>query len=119
MKSEVDLEYPAELHDKHNDYPLAAEHLEITSDMLLDYQKETYPKEKLCPTKKLTPNLQNKSCYTVHYSNLKYYQVENNKNTPCSNLQTIAMAKTSCRVQLTSACTSYFRLREELLQGDE
>ena len=31
---EVDLEYPKELHDNHNDYPLAPEHLGITDDML-------------------------------------------------------------------------------------
>ena len=30
----VDLEYPSELHDLHNDYPLAPEKLEISQDML-------------------------------------------------------------------------------------
>ena len=33
----VDLEYPIELHDSHNDYPLAPEKLEISSDMLSKY----------------------------------------------------------------------------------
>ena len=70
---EVDLEYPAELHDKHNDYPLAAEHLEISSEMLSPYQQTTFPKDKLRPTKKLTPNFLTKTRYTVHYTNLKYY----------------------------------------------
>ena len=27
---EVDLEYPEELHDMHNDYPLAAEKMKVT-----------------------------------------------------------------------------------------
>ena len=36
---EVDLEYPPELHDKHNSYPLAPESLDITWDMLSNYSK--------------------------------------------------------------------------------
>lgn len=70
---EVDLHYPDNIHDKHNDYPLAAEHLVITPDMLSDYQKDNYPSAKLRPTKKLTPNLMDKSNYIVHGNNLKYY----------------------------------------------
>ena len=31
---EVDLEYPEELHELHNDYPLAAEKMKVTKDML-------------------------------------------------------------------------------------
>ena len=30
---EVDLEYPSELHELHNDYPLALEKLAVSSDM--------------------------------------------------------------------------------------
>lgn len=52
---EVDLEYPKHLHDEHNDYPLAPEHMEINGH------------------KKLAPNLLNKTNYVVHIDNLKYY----------------------------------------------
>ena len=50
---EVDLEYPKELHDLHNDYPLAAENIVIDK------------------VSKLTPNLYNKEKYIIHYSALK------------------------------------------------
>ena len=50
---EVDLEYPKELHDLHNDYPLAPELVKINK------------------TEKLTPNLWDKKNYVIHYENLK------------------------------------------------
>ena len=53
---EVDLEYPKELHDLHNDYPLAPERI------------------KLKKVEKLTPNLWDKTKYVVHYENLKQYE---------------------------------------------
>lgn len=37
---EVDLEYPKELHDLHNDYPLASENVVITPDMLSPYSRQ-------------------------------------------------------------------------------
>ena len=38
---EVDLQYPDELHDLHNDYPLTPEKLVVTNDMLSKYCKKT------------------------------------------------------------------------------
>ena len=69
---EVDLEYPEYLHDEHNAYPLAPEHVEITEDMLSDYARRM----KTTTTnsmKKLAPNLRNKTKYIVHYKNLQLY----------------------------------------------
>ena len=37
MILEVDLEYPPELHQLHNNYPLAPEKLLVKSEMLSDY----------------------------------------------------------------------------------
>ena len=50
---EVDLEYPEELHDLHNDYPLCPERVECDKGV-----------------KKLIPNLRNKNNYVIHYRNL-------------------------------------------------
>ena len=52
---EVDLEYPKELHDLHNEYPLAPERLEIDGV------------EKLVSTLRLKQN------YVVHHETLKQY----------------------------------------------
>ena len=37
---EVDLEYPDELHELHNDYPLAPKKHALSSDMLSNYCKK-------------------------------------------------------------------------------
>jgi hypothetical protein len=72
---EVDLEYPAELHDLHNDYPLAPESLNITDDMLSEHSKKLKKKLNIGNSNvpKLTPNLNNKTKYVAHYRNLKFY----------------------------------------------
>ena len=73
---DVDLGYPAHLHDLHNDYPLAPEHLEVTSDMTSRYSQHLFDKMKLrssATVKKLIPNLYDKSHYIIHYRNLKFY----------------------------------------------
>ena len=53
---EVDLEYPEELHDLHNDYPLCPERVECDKGV-----------------KKLIPNLRNENNYVVHYKTLIQY----------------------------------------------
>ena len=52
---EVDLEYPEELHDFHNDYPLAPERIKINK------------------VEKLIPTLRDKQKYVLHRENLKLY----------------------------------------------
>ena len=59
---EADLKYPSELHDSHNDYPLAPEKLEISSDMLSKYCSDIADKYgiKVGGVSKLVPNLRDK-----------------------------------------------------------
>jgi len=52
---EVDLEYPKELHNLHNDYPLAPERIVVNK------------------VEKLLPNLWDKNKYVLHHRNLKQY----------------------------------------------
>ena len=72
---EVDFQYPDELHELHNDYPLAPEKLAVSSDMLSKYCKKIADKYeiKVGDVKKLIPNLGNKTNYVVHYRNLQLY----------------------------------------------
>ena len=72
---EVDLEYPDELHELHNDYPLALEKLAVSSDMLSKYCKKVADKYgiKVGDVEKLIPNAGNKTKYVLHYRNLHLY----------------------------------------------
>ena len=72
---EVDLEYPEELHDLHNDYPLAPEKVKVTEDMLSDYCKNISEKYHISTglVSKLIPTLGNKEKYVLHYRNLQLY----------------------------------------------
>ena len=69
----VDLEYPKELHDLHNDYPVAPETMKVTNEMLSEYAEDLKEKcnigDDVC--KKLVPNLMNKERYVVDIRNLK------------------------------------------------
>ena len=53
---EVDLVYTEDLHNLHNDYPLAPERITIEN------------------VEKLISNLNNKTNYVVHYENFKLYE---------------------------------------------
>ena len=44
---EVDLEYSQELHDLHNDYPLAPEKMKVTKEMLSSYCESIREKFKI------------------------------------------------------------------------
>lgn len=44
---EVDLEYPEEIHNLHNDYPLGPEKIKVTGDMMSDYCKTLANKYKI------------------------------------------------------------------------
>ena len=72
---EVDLEYPEELHDLHNDYPCAAEKIKVSDDMLSDYCREIKNKFKISSgnVNKLIPTLSDKKNYVLHEENLKLY----------------------------------------------
>ena len=71
---EVDLKYPNELHELHNDYPLAPEKRAVTNDMLSIYCKNIDEYDiKVGDVKKIIPNLGNKTKYVLHYRNLQMY----------------------------------------------
>jgi len=71
---EVDLEYPAELHEEHNSYPLAPEKKVVKKEWMSDYQKGLMKDLNLKPpdSKKLLLTLHDKKNY-VHYRNLQFY----------------------------------------------
>ena len=92
---EVDLKYPASIHAKHSEFPLAPERRRVTGAMLsplqrsilrAQYQEENkHMKTPLTEqqiedkidayesTDKLIPNLHDKTKYVIHYRNLQLY----------------------------------------------
>ena len=71
---EVDLHYPPSLHDLHDNYPLAPEHVNITKDMLSQHQRELAEELGIkLGGKKLCTTLKDKKNYVCHYRSLKKY----------------------------------------------
>ena len=72
---EVDLEYPAHLHDAHNDYPLAPEKKVINLEKMSEYQRRLMTDLHLTmpSTEKLVLTLEDEEKYVVHCSNLQFY----------------------------------------------
>ena len=73
MILEVDLEYPQELHDLHNHYPVAPEKTKVSKNMLSEYCKKIAEKYKISTgqVNKLIPTLNDKKEYVLHYRNLQ------------------------------------------------
>ena len=71
----VDLEYPEELHDWHNDYPLAPEKKVIKPGQMSEYQRRLMAGLHLTMpnTEKLVLTLEDKENYVAHYKNLQFY----------------------------------------------
>ena len=69
---ESNLKYPEELHNKHNDYPLTPEHLNITDHMMAPFQRENFLAIR-GSARKLVLNLMDKENYVLHYQNLQLY----------------------------------------------
>ena len=75
---ECDLYYPEELHDAHDSYPLAPEHIRIKPEDLSDYTKNLAEQcgiglETLRELRKLCLTLKDKKHYVTHYLNLQFY----------------------------------------------
>ena len=67
---EVNLQYPPELHEKHDSYPVAAEHLDIKPNMLSEYNADD---SNFLGQTLLVPNLRDKQNYVLHIPNLRLY----------------------------------------------
>ena len=72
---EVDLEYPQELRDLHNDYPCAPEKVKVTEDMLSDYCRKIAKQHNISTelVHKLISTLSDKQIHVLHYRNLHLY----------------------------------------------
>ena len=69
---DVDLKYPVNIHESHNDYPFSAEKLKITQDMLSPYSRSLINKYS-STEEKLAPNLNDKIKYVLHFENVRLH----------------------------------------------
>ena len=65
---EINLEYPKELHEIHNDYPLAPDEIEIEREMLSEYHMKIEQS-----VKQSVPKFFDKEKYVIHYEDLPLY----------------------------------------------
>ena len=72
---EVDLDYPENLHDLHNDFPLAPKQVCVRENMLSNYCERIREKYNISigQVHKLIPNLSKKRNYVLYYRNLQLY----------------------------------------------
>ena len=72
---EVNLKYPRESHNLHNDYPVAPEKLNVSNNMLSGYCEKIAEKYNISIglVRKLIPTLKDKKELVLHYRNLQLY----------------------------------------------
>ena len=126
----VDLEYPSELHDAHNDYPLAPERMRVKDEWLSDKLiniRSQYNIPRGDGTSKLIPNLMDKKGYVIHYRNLRFYLEHGKKLTKVHNairftqkawLQTYIEMNQKLRAEATTTFdTDFYKLTNNAVFG--
>ena len=71
MILEVDIDYPIDLHDLHNDFPLLPLNRKVDQSELSEFQKKLIEK-KFSPCNKLVLDLKDKKNYVIHYRMLQF-----------------------------------------------
>ena len=93
---ECDLLYPQELHDAHNEYPLAPERLNVQVELISETQVELRTHYQLPNSGwnlKLVPNLMSKKSYLCHYLNLQFYLAHGLKLTRVTRVLSFKQSK--------------------------
>ena len=95
---EVDLEYPKELGESLNDYPLAPDKIEIKREMFFECQLKIADFYNILieNVKKIAPNFFHKEKYVIDYKNLQLYLSLGLKLKNISCVESISVAKTIC-----------------------